>query len=342
MHVVIIGFGYGECTDKFIHDYESGRNKAVAQCVSHINPYLVEAGDTLLTSRSEPICRVPPIRFGNMPNDDGQFLFTDAEKKLFVRENSGSAPLFRRFLSAKEYLNGETRWCLWLLDAPPKLVRRFPGVIERIKAVEAYRKDSTRAATKKLADKPTLFGEIRQPNSKFILIPRHSSENRRYIPLSYFTPSHIVADSCLFIANASLFHFGVLSSSMHMAWVKQVCGRIKSDFRYSNELVYNNFPWPESPTEKQVANVAAKAQNVLDVRASSPDASLANLYDPYAMPAKLTKAHAELNRAVDACYRKKAFATDRERIEFLFGLHEKLTAPLTAGLDEKKRGRGQK
>ena len=187
---------------------------------------------------------------------------------------------------------------------------------------------SSRKATQGLASYPTLFGEIRQPNTRFVLVPRHSSETRRYIPLSYFGPDHIPSDSCLFLEHATPYHFGVLCSGMHMAWVKQVCGRIKSDCRYSSKLVYNNFPWPEAPSTKRRAAVEAAAQAVLDARKLFPDSTLAELYDPLAMPPALAKAHATLDRAVDLCYRPQRFENDRQRLEYLFALYEKLTAPL--------------
>jgi hypothetical protein len=231
-------------------------------------------------------------------------------------------------LSAKEYLHGKERWCLWLKDIPPQEIRASKEILKRVEAVQQYRAASIRDATQKLADSPTLFGEIRQPETKFVLIPRHSSETRRFIPISYFPPKFIVSDSCLFVADATHFHFGILTSVMHMAWVKIVCGRIKSDFRYSNKLVYNNFPWPESATAKQRAAVEAQAQAVLDARQQFPAATLADLYDPLAMPPALAKAHAELDRAVDLCYRPEKFDTDRQRVEFLFARYENLTAPL--------------
>lgn len=186
------------------------------------------------------------------------------------------------------------------------------------------------------------FAFVSHTEKSYLIIPSASSERRRYIPIGFLPANVIASNLCLIIPGAETFHFGVLTSSMHMAWVRQVCGRLKSDYRYSNKLVYNNYPWPESPTDKQKAAVEAKAQAVLDARAAHPDACLADLYDPLTMPANLTKAHAELDRAVDACYRTKPFDSDRERVEFLFALYEKLTSPLTAGLKEPKRGRGKK
>ena len=281
------------------------------------------------------------FNFGNMPNDDGHFLLTDQEKRAWVNEEPVAEKFLRPLLSAKEYLNGEERWCLWLKDIPAQDIRASKEILKRVEAVRQYRAASKREATRKLADSPTLFGEIRQPDTKFVLVPRHSSETRHYIPLSYFSPDYIVSDSCLFIPDATLFHFGVLSSGMHMAWVRQVCGRLKSDYRYSNKLVYNNFPWPNA-TADQRERVEEKAKAVLAAREPHLPprglGTLADLYDPLAMPPELLRAHAELDRAVEKCYRAEPFHSDRERVEFLFSLYEKLTAPLLP-VTPKTRGR---
>ncbi|MGB2974501.1 MAG: DNA methyltransferase, partial [Phycisphaerae bacterium] len=341
VHVVIIGFGAGDKANKVIYDYEADGERVTASKANNISPYLVEGSEVTLGNREKPICGVPEIQFGNMPNDGGQFLFSDSEKADFVRAEPDAAPYIRPFLSAKEYLHGKKRWCLWLKDASPKDIRGMEKVRERVEAVRSYRSASQRATTKRLADFPMLFGEIRQPDTSYVLIPRHSSENRRYIPLSYFKPIYVVGDSCLFVPGATLYHFAVLSSATHMAWVRQVCGRLESRYRYSNKLVYNNYPWPEVPRAKQRAEVEAAAQAVLDVRAEhlSQGESLAELYDPLAMPSKLVKAHAELDRAVDRCYRAQPFTSERQRVEFLFSLYEKLTAPLIPPSKKKRASR---
>ena len=264
-----------------------------------------------------------------MPNDGGYFLFTDEEKKEFLKVEPDAEKFVKPMLSTKEFINGKKRWCLWLVDMKPNELRELPEIAKRVQLVKDIRASSDREATKKLAAFPTLFGENRQPNTDFILVPRHSSENRKYIPMGFFDKSYIASDSCLFVANADLFTFGVLMSEMHMAWVRNVCGRIKSDFRYSNEIVYNNFPWPDSPKDKSKLAVEEAAQLVLDARKEFPDSSLADLYDPIGMPAKLTKAHQKLDRAVDICYRSQSFTSESKRMEFLFELYEKYTAPLT-------------
>ena len=338
VHVVIIGFGAFDVQNKRIYDYESNGETVSVTPASNISPYLVEGRDMVLQNREHPVGPVPEMQFGSMPNDGGNLLLSDEEKEQLLRDQPEARSLVRPLLSAQEYLHGKNRYCLWLEGASPQTIRKIGEVRRRVEAVRAYRSVSKREATKKLARHPMLFGEIRQPATRFVLVPRHSSETRRYIPLSYFSPNFIPSDSCLFLEHAALYQFGVLSSAMHMAWVRVVCGRIKSDFRYSTSLVYNNYPWPESPSVKQRAAVEAAAQAVLDARKKFPDATLADLYDPLAMPPALAKAHTHLDRAVDLCYRPQPFDTDRHRVEHLFALYEKLTAPLMA---TGKKGRGR-
>ena len=208
----------------------------------------------------------------------------------------------------------------------------MPHSIERIKAVRDFRMASKSAPTRKLAEKPTRFHVENIPTKHFIVIPKVSSERRKYIPIGFVGPDTLISDLCFINTSITLYHFGVLTSTIHMAWVRQVCGRLESRYRYSATLVYNNFPWPESPTDKQRATVETKAQAVLDARAKFPESCLADLYDPLTMPSALQKAHTELDRAVEACYRKAAFHNDRERVEFLFALYGKLSAPLLKDL----------
>jgi hypothetical protein len=339
VHVVIIGFGAFDVIGKHIYEVEGA--KTVSSEVRNIGPYLIEDNDRALSNRMHPISHVPEMMFGNMPNDNGNFLLTGLEKQRLLETCPEAEQFIRPLLSAKEYLHGEERWCIWLKDVSPHLFIGLPQIMDRVTAVQAYREKSKRDATSKLANFPTLFGEIRQPDTDYILIPCHSSETRKFVPMSYFTRTHIVGNSCLFIPDATLYHFGILTSTMHMAWMRQVCGRIKSDYRYSAGLVYNNFPWPENPTAQQNAAVEAKAQAVLDARTKYPLSTLADLYDPLTMPADLVKAHAALDRAVDQCYRKQPFTSDRQRVEFLFALYERFTAPLLPA-EPKKRGRSVK
>ncbi len=326
VHVVIIGFSNTASQRKYIFDYEASQDSPNKSIATNINPYLIDAPNAFVLSRTQPLIPSPTVAFGNMPNDGGSLLFTNDEKLEFIGKNPECELFFRRFISSREYFEGKLRWCLWLDGIQPSVLRSFPALMERVERVRVHRESSTRPTTKRLASTPSLFGEIRQPKTSYILIPRHSSENRRYIPLSYFDPSFICADSCLFAVDASLFHFGVLSSSMHMAWVDAVCGRIKSDYRYSVTLVYNNFPWPQSATEKQRAAVGAAAQAVLDARLLYPNATLADLYDPLSMPVELTRAHEKLDRAVEKCYRSKPYQSDRSRVEYLFDLYSQMTS----------------
>jgi hypothetical protein len=330
VYCVIIGFANIDSTKKIIYEYPDIKGEPIELKVKNINPYLVDAKDIFVEKRRKPICLVPEISFGSMPNDGGNFLFTDEEKNLFLSEEPEAEKCFRPLISAFEFLNGHKRWCLWLKDAEPSELKKLILVSDRIEKVKTLRFESTRQATKKLADFPTLFGEDRQPISDYVLIPLHSSENRKYIPMGFFDKKSIVNNSCSFIKNAKLYHFGVLMSQMQMAWVKTTCGRIKSDYRYSNELVYNNYPWPENPTEKQKEAIEKAAQKVLDARAEFPNSSLADLYDPLTMPPILVKAHNELDKAIDLAYRPQPFTSDANRMEFLFDLYEKYTAGLFA------------
>jgi hypothetical protein len=337
--VVIIGFAAFDSSSKTIYDYDG--EKPIVVPAKNISPYLTEGRDFALGNRAKPIADVPPLQWGSMPNDDGNFLFTDAEKIEFLKAEPSAQKFFRPMLGAKEYLHGMRRWCLWLHAASPSEIRSLPKVKERVEAVKVYRAASQRATTQQLAATPSLFGEVRQPTSNFVLVPLHSSENRKYVPLGYFDPSTIINNSCSALEGADFFHFGVLSSTMHMAWMRQVCGRLESRYRYSGGLVYNNFPWP-TPTAEQRERVEEKAKAVLAAREPhlppKGTATLADLYDPLSMPPALLKAHTELDRAVEKCYRSEPFHSDRERVEFLFALYEKLTAPLLP-VEKGRRGR---
>ncbi|MBI2259328.1 MAG: class I SAM-dependent DNA methyltransferase [Flavobacteriia bacterium] len=328
VYCVIIGFANYDTNNKSIFEYEDNKGEAHEIKVKNINPYLVDAKDIFIGKRRKPICNVPEISFGSMPNDGGNFLFTDEEKKEFVAKEPKSEKFFKPLISANEFLNGLNRWCLWLKNANPTELKETKLVTQRVENIRKLRLGSNRRATQSLSAFPTLFGEDRQPKSEYVLIPRHSSENRKYIPMGFFDENSIASDSCSFIPNAKLYHFGILMSAIHMSWVKYICGRIKSDFRYSNELVYNNFPWPENPSDKQIKSIETLAKKVLDIRLQFPNSSLANLYDPLTMPPVLVKAHQELDKAVDLSYRSQTFTSDANRMEFLFELYEKYTADL--------------
>ena len=339
VHVVILGFALEDDRTKYIWDYDADPERPSRANVPVIGPYLV-ASSVALFKRSRPLNDVPSMAFGSMPNDDGNLLIEDIETvEEISRECPDAIPFIREIVCSREYLAGERRWCLWLVDAPPAFIRRCSEIRRRIQAVRQYRQDSTRETTQDLANVPSLFGEIRQPSTRYILVPRHSSETRSYIPLSYFDPRVVAHDSCLTMENASLFHFGVVHSAMHMAWVRTVCGRIKSDYRYSIRLVYNNFPWPEDVSDVHRQRVELAAQAVLDARARFGDATLADLYDPAAMPPVLREAHDALDHAVDRCYRQQPFTTERQRLEFLFDLYERFEQPLLPAVPRQRRRR---
>ncbi|MFN8302605.1 MAG: DNA methyltransferase [Saprospiraceae bacterium] len=336
VHCVIVGFASFDTLEKRLYTYEDITGEPHEKAVKNLNPYLVEGKDLVLGSRKKPISPVPPIVNGSKPVDGGQLIFTDKEKEMFLENEPGAEKFFRVFAGADDFINGKIRWCLWLKDFPPNEIRNFPRVLERVENVRNLRLKSPKEYTRKAALTPTLFEQIRQPISDYILIPRHSSENRLYLPIGFLKKEVIVADSATFIPNATFYHFGILASKMHIAWVKYTCGRIKSDFRYSNSIVYNNYPFPINPTDAQKKKVEEAAQAVFDTRAKYPRSSLADLYDPVTMPPDLVRAHAALDKAVDLCYRPQPFGSELVRIEFLFGLYEQLTAPMFRGGGKKK------
>ena len=321
VHCVIVGFSKAQYLGKR-RIFDNGLEKTV----SNINGYLVEADDIVIESRKKPICRVPEMIFGNMPNDNKGLLsnYSDEQKNIIVQKFPQSEPLFRKFLGAEEFINHTNRWCLWLTDVSPRILSSIPPVMDAIKGVKEARLKSSREGTRKQANTPMLFGEIRQPNTDYILVPRHSSENRRYIPIGYITPEIICGDANMLIPNATLYHFGVLTSNVHMAWMRTVCGRIKSDYRYSKDIVYNNFPWP-SPTLEQKAEIEQTAQMILDARAQHPDCSLADLYDETTMPPELRKAHQQNDKAVMKAYGFSVKMTESECVAELMKMYQKLT-----------------
>lgn len=335
---VIVGFGLTDVADKWLYEYETPKSDPHAVKVANINSYLVDAADVVLENRRSPISQVPPIVFGSMPNDSGLLLLSDDEKNELLRVEPTAAPFVRHFMGADEFLNGIPRWCLWLVGASPDVLRRLPEVRKRVEAVRKYRLASKRKATQDLAATPMLFGEIRQPEDTYLLLPRHSSENRFFIPIGFLPADIIAGDSNMVVPHATLYHFGVLSSTMHMAWVRAVCGRLESRYRYSAGIVYNNFPWPE-PTDKQRQAIETAAQGVLDSRAKHPNAMLADLYDPISTPPELTKAHQVLDRAVDAAYGNGSFASEAKRVAFLFGLYQKLVSPILAKESKKTKSK---
>ena len=327
VYCVIVGFANYDTNNKSIFEYEDIKGEAHEIKAKNINPYLVDAKDLLINKSSNPICNVPKMSFGNMPLDGGHLLLSDDEKNEFILKEPKAEKYIKPLISAYEFLNGEKRWCIWLVGAEPSELKLLPNVLKRVEAVKKFRLDSVAPSTQKFAATPTLFRDRNQPET-YILIPSTTSENRKYIPLGFFGKDDIANNSCHTVPNGNLYHFGILMSSMHMAWVKSVCGRLESRFRYSKDIVYNNYPWPENPNEKKVKAIETAAQKVLDARLQFPNSSLADLYDPLTMPPALVKAHNELDKAVDLAYRPQPFTSEANRMVFLFELYEKYTADL--------------
>lgn len=325
VHCVIVGFGLTKDRVKYIYEYPDGKGDPQRLTTDSISGYLTKGEHVFVVKRATPLCDVPPMLFGSMPNDGGHLLLSPEERHRLVDKYPNLKTLIRRVLGAEEFINALDRYTLWLQDATPTELRTLPKEIrDRIDNVKAMRSESPRPATRELAKVPWMWGEIRQPKSKYLLIPSVSSENRVYIPIG-FVDAHVISTNLnLIVPNAKMYHLGVLTSSMHMAWVRYVCGRLESRYRYSKDVVYNNYPWPEV-TDVQRKKVEELAQKVLDARANHPSSSLADLYHPTTMPPDLRKAHEALDKAVDACYRKEAFKSERERVEHLFGLYRKLT-----------------
>jgi hypothetical protein len=338
VHCVIIGFGLENLSSKHLYDYDLDEEHPVIENVPNISPYLTPGNDVFVSKRQKPLCLVPEMRCGNKPTDNGNFILTDSEKSEFLKHEPAAKKFLRRFTGSEEFINGNMRWCLWLEDATPDEIRSMPKIYEKVKAVREFRLQSSASPTRKAAGRANEFFYISQPKSRYILIPEVSSERRKFIPIGFMSPDVISANTNFLMPSSSLFHFGILTSNMHMAWVRQVGGRLESRYRYSGSIVYNNYPWPQSPTPQQKSAVEKAAQAVLDAREQFPGATLVDLYDPVAVPPALAKAHAELDRAVDRCYRKDSFPSDRARVEYLFALYEQLTAPLLPA-SKIKRGR---
>jgi len=303
VHCVIVGFSYHKT-------------------VPNISPYLVEAPTVFIEKRTKPLYNAPEMIFGSMPNDGGSLIIEADEYEEFISKEPSAFPYIRRFMMGEEFINNLKRHCLWLVGIAPAELRKLPLVVARVEQCRQKREASTREATRKLAATPTLFGEIRQPDTDYIAVPKVSSERRRYIPIGFLTKNVIAGDKLFTIPNGTLYDFGILTSNVHMAWVRAVCGRLKSDYSYSNTIVYNNFPWPEA-TDEQKVNIETLAQAVLDARANYPGSSLADLYDPNFMPPDLLKAHQQLDRAVMKLYGFpiKDF-TEADCVAALMGLYE--------------------
>jgi hypothetical protein len=310
--------------------------------VRAINPYLVDGPMVALPRRSRPLWDVPELGIGNKPIDGGHYLFTEEERDAFLRDEPGAEPFFRPFLGAEEFINGGVRYCLWLGDAQPSAWRNMPAVRARVDAVRKLRLESKSAPTQALATTPTRFHVENMPGREALAIPEVSSETRRYIPMGYIPPTTLASNKLRLLPSGDRYLFGVLTSEMHMAWTRYTTGRLESRFQYSVHIVYNNFPWPDPITDAHRARVEARAQGVLDARAAHPGASLADLYDPLAMPKNLADAHRALDAAVDAAYGgapRGGWASEAARVAFLFARYQARAAPLDAAPRAKPKPR---
>lgn len=336
VHVVIVGFSKAGGRTRVIHEAPAPGEPPAPRSVSRISPYLTEGDPIAVKNRTKPLNAPAVMHYGSFALDDGNYTLSRGERESILATCQGAEQYIKPFIGARELLYNEERFCIWLQDIPPGELKKFGPIEERVKAVRSWRASRDRKRTVELADTPHLFAEVRQPPTDYLAVPTVCSETRHYIPIRYLSTSIIASNQIYVVPSATAFHFGVLHSTMHMAWVRQVCGRLESRYRYSARLVYNNFPWPSEVTDKQRGAVETAAQAVLGARAEHPDASLADLYDPLSMPKTLRKAHTTLDRAVDRCYRPQPFPDERRRFEHLFDLWEALERPL-AQASKKKR-----
>ena len=318
VYCVIVGFSMHELSKKkTIFDGER------AMTASHINAYLTDGPDMFITSRSKPICGVPEIRKGNQPTEGGNLILWEEEKDAIVSANPGIERFIKKLTGAKEYINNKFRYCLWLKNATPSDLRSYPEILSRMQTVREMRLQSNDAGTRKLADTPHLFRETNNPES-YIVVPSHSSERRHYIPMGFLRDDVIPTNAVLIIPDAGLYHFGILTSGLHMAWMRVVAGRLEMRYRYSKDVVYNNFPWPQ-PSEEQRERISQTAQAILDARALYPDSNLADLYDELAMPVELRRAHRANDVAVLEAYGFPKDATESDIVARLFKMYQELT-----------------
>lgn len=320
VHCVIVGFSVADNTKvKVIFDSD------VPKTVKHINAYLADADNVFIESRTQPICDVPVMQNGGKPTEGGFLILTEEEKNNLIKDEPQAAKLIRPYMMGKDFIVRRPRYCLWMAGVAPSIIRNCPKVLKRIQQVREYRLASPKAATRKKAETPMLFDEVRECETDYVAIPKVSSENRRYIPMDYLPKEIIPGDKLFMLQSASLYYFGILTSNVHMAWMRAVCGRLKSDYSYSNTIVYNNFPWP-TPTDEQRAKIEQTAQAILDARALYPDSSLADLYDETTMPPELRKAHQDNDRAVMRAYGFSVRdTTEASCVAELMRMYEKLT-----------------
>ena len=319
IHCVIIGFSSSELKKNKIIFEKDGTHKIV----SNIGPYLIESNDIIIERRSSAVCDVPNLILGNMPKDGGGFVLTPEERETFLKKEPLAAQWIKPYVGAIEFINNKERYCLWLLKAIPAELKKCPMVMSRIQQVRNFRLASKASSTRKFGETPTLFCQIAQPESDFIIIPKTSSGQRRYVPIGFATKDIIVSDLVFIIPNSTVYEFGILSSNVHNFWIRVVGGRLKSDYRYSRDIVYNTFPWP-TPVEAQKKKIKQAAQAILDARALYPDCSLADLYDEVTMPPVLRKAHQENDKAVMQAYGYTSKVTESEIVADLMKRYQKL------------------
>ena len=322
--VIIVGFSYDKQSKNYLYDNETVR------IVKHINAYLVEADDVFIEKRSKPICsEAVNMHRGSQPTDDGNFIFTESEYLAFIKQYPNAKHLFRKFMMGKDFIDRKPRYCLWLADISPAEVRKYPPIVKRLSAISDFRSKSTKKATQKKADTPMLFDENQQPTTNYVAIPEVSSGGRKYVPIDFMTPEIVVGNKIRIAENAGLFEFGVLTSNVHMSWMRATCGYYGPSYQYSINIVYNNFPWC-SPTREQKAKIEKTAQMILDARALYPDSSLADLYDELTMPPELRKAHQANDRAVMEAYGFWGkLNTESECVAELMKMYQKLMSEKT-------------
>ncbi|KAB2894418.1 MAG: class I SAM-dependent DNA methyltransferase [Bacteroidetes bacterium] len=336
VHCVIVGFGCMHIPNPVLFDYATPTGDAAKVVVQSINGYLTEGEHIFITSRSTPLCNVPEMMFGNMPLDGGNLLLDPEERHELLASTPSADKYVKRCIGAWEFLNNGERYCLWLKGISPSELRSMPAVMKRVEAVKEFRLASIAPSTRDHAVRPWEFRDTRHPDSRYLIVPKVSSETRLYIPVGVADSGIVTTDLNFMIPLGEEFHFGILMSIMHMSWVRAICGRLESRYRYSKDVVYNNYPWPE-PTPEQRKKIEELAQNVLDARAHHSSSSLADLYHPTTMPMDLRKAHELLDKAVDVCYRKEPFKSERERVEHLFGMYRSLTEGFGAAASPKNR-----
>lgn len=319
VHCVIVGFSYDKSIQKMI--FENGMVKAV----KNINQYLIDAPTIFIEKASKPICNVNELTYGNMPIDDGNFILDEDEMHKIITQTPELKPYIKKYIGAQEFINNTYRWCLWLKDASPNIYRKNSNVMKRIEKIRIYREKSTSEATRRSSDEPYKFFFAPHSNSTYLLIPRVSSEKRKYIPIGFISPDIIASDACSIIPNSTLYEFGVLTSNVHNAWMRMVGGRLKSDYRYSGSMVYNTYPWP-TPTEQQIQKIEKTAQAILDARKLYTNCSLADLYDDNVMQPELRKTHQQNDKAVMEAYGFWGkVKTESECVAELMKMYQKIT-----------------